>query len=156
MLDGVIGALIGVGGAVIGAALVYWFDIKRAERERHQAKLGRIAELSEEIRGNHHLVSDPFIIVGMGNVVTGTRLSTAAWQQCKADLSDLPDDLADTLRQAYAMVEKLNTAMDSLLPVATGHMNSATLGKIHKTAAEALDKAIAALPSDISSLVKRA
>jgi hypothetical protein len=156
MLDGVIGALIGVGGAVIGAALLYWFDIKRAERERHQAKLGRIAELSEEIRGNHHLVSDPFIIVGIGDVLTGTRLSTAAWQQCKADLPDLPDNLADTLRHTYAMVVKLNTAMDSLLPVSTGHMNSATLGQIRTAAAEALGEAIAALPSDISSLLKRA
>ena len=156
MLDVVIGAVIAVGSTVIGATLVYWLDIKRAERVRHQAKLERLAELSEEIRGNQHLVSDPFIIVGIGNVVTGTRLTTAAWQQCKGDLTDLPDNLADTLRQAYAMVEKLNTAMDSLLPVSTGHMNSATLGKIRKTAEEALGKAITALPSDIPSVFKRA
>ena len=155
MLEVVIGALIGVGGAVIGATLVYSLDIRRAERERHQAKLGRIATLGQEIRDNSHLVSDPFIIVGVGEVVTGIQLSTASWQQCKADLPDLPDNLVLTIRHAYATVEKLNAAMDSLLPLSTGHARAATLEQMRKTAAEALDRAIAALPSDIPSLLKR-
>jgi len=156
-MDGLIVGLIGLVGTIVGATLVYWFDVKRGEREDRRRKTRRLAALREEIYRNRALLSaNPFIQEhDLGSILGGVQLSTGTWQECKGDISELDDNLAQSLRQAYAMIEKFNGTLDHALvqPVGIASAQAARIERLYKAVVEAVENAASALGTDIRFLV---
>jgi hypothetical protein len=108
------GAIVGGGftlvGGIGGAIILDRLAERRHRRRQQELRKTRLSALTDEMAQNIHLLDHP---PDLSNV--NVRLLTDAWNEAIGDLLNHSEQVATTVRSAYAEVHKFNGYIDFAL-----------------------------------------